>query len=147
MTKKLLSIIVLMVLLLNTTLLPAEARHKHNRDCDHNRNRQESTTRTVLKNALIGAGAGALIGGIANRDNRNRGIVQGALIGGVLGGGYGYVKNRGVFQNNRNVMYQYGPPYGNAYGVRGRIQRQPSYFVDPYGRVQYVQNAPGYWGY
>lgn len=40
--------------------------------------------------ALIGAGAGALIGALAKDDNRGDGALVGAVLGGALGAGIGY---------------------------------------------------------
>ncbi|HEU0065132.1 MAG TPA: YMGG-like glycine zipper-containing protein, partial [Flavisolibacter sp.] len=42
------------------------------------------------KNAVIGAGAGAVIGALVDKKNRG----AGALIGGALGGGVGYLYGR-----------------------------------------------------
>ena len=42
------------------------------------------------KNAVIGAGAGAIIGALVSKNNR----ASGALIGGAIGGGAGYLYGR-----------------------------------------------------
>jgi len=44
--------------------------------------------------ALIGAGAGALIGALANDGNRSKGAITGALAGGFVGGGIGAVLDK-----------------------------------------------------
>ena len=49
------------------------------------------------KNGLIGAGTGAVAGGVLFGDkHRGRNIVRGAALGGVLGLGYEYLKKRGT---------------------------------------------------
>lgn len=74
--------------LANTTVsAPAQAYDDHHGFRSHH---------PVASNALLGAGIGALTGGVvSHRENRNRGIVKGALIGAGAGGAYGLLTNSG----------------------------------------------------
>lgn len=51
------------------------------------------------KTGLIGAGAGAVAGGVLFGDkNRGRNIMRGAVVGGAAGLGYQYLKKRGTIK-------------------------------------------------
>jgi hypothetical protein len=63
---------------------------------DYRRDRGSSYT----KNALLGGGAGAIIGGLVGEEgNKGSTAVKGALLGAGAGLGYQYLKRQGTFRN------------------------------------------------
>lgn len=56
-------------------------------------------TRRVLSNTAIGGLTGGALGGLLGQ-NRTKGLVRGALIGGAGGAGYGYYKERQRTKDN-----------------------------------------------
>jgi hypothetical protein len=64
--------------------------------------RYENNRRPYLKKAAIGAGAGALVGGLVLGDGSTMdGAVKGALLGAGAGLGYEYLRRKGYFSGNR----------------------------------------------
>jgi hypothetical protein len=143
---KFMATLLALLIAFSMTVLPAEA--KKRRD-----DRRSSTTQQVLKKALIGAGVGAVIGGITSRgENRKGGIIKGALIGGAAGGAYGLIsqrRNNQQYYNDRD-RYGYQPNYYTNYGYpQPYSYQQVSY---PYGNYNggnyngYYNNGNGYYG-
>ncbi len=54
----------------------------------------ESKTNHTARDAGIGALAGAVLGAAVSHDNRGKGAMIGAAVGGVAGGGYGYYQDK-----------------------------------------------------
>lgn len=75
--KKLFKVLSLIILLFAFTISIASAQ-RHHRKWSHRK-----------KDALIGAGSGAVIGGVVSHDHS-----KGAIIGGALGAGAGYLHGR-----------------------------------------------------
>lgn len=89
-------------------LMPVAGAH-YPRD-DYHRYARNQRTSSIVNHALIGAGAGALLGGLtAGDERRGSGAIKGAVVGGVLGGAVGYLRNR------RDEQHLYGYPYGSRY--------------------------------
>ena len=74
----------------------------------NNRAQAQKKWSRQAKNGAIGAGAGAIIGAVA--DKNNRGV--GALIGGVVGGGAGYLygkhRNKEAAEDRASTVYYRG---------------------------------------
>ena len=72
---------------------------------------EEKTTKTKLKKtqsgALIGAGAGAVIGGIIGKNNRNTAI--GAIIGATVGGATGAIIGQSMDKKAEKLRQDLGP--------------------------------------
>lgn len=101
---KLLAVPALLTMMIANSVIPAEAHNRRYYDNrDYNRNRGGFTqTNPYLSKALIGGGAGAVIGGVLGQDgNRADTAVKGALIGAGAGLGYEYLKRQGTIGGNR----------------------------------------------
>lgn len=104
-TLKLMAVPALLALMVTSAMIPAQAHNNSNRyynarDC---RNQGGfSQQNPYLHKALIGGGAGALIGGVLGQDGYRTGsAVKGAVIGAGAGLGYEYLKRQGTFGGNR----------------------------------------------
>lgn len=102
---KLLAIPMLVAMTVGSSMLPAQAYNRYNNNGYYQGyNRYYGNYGTFgqrhpyVQKAAIGAGGGALVGGLLAGDGyRGDGMVKGALLGAGAGLGYQYLKRQGVF--------------------------------------------------
>jgi YMGG-like Gly-zipper len=100
------------------------------------------------KDATVGAGAGALLGALVSKHNRG----SGALIGGLIGGGAGYLygkhRSSGYYENQSEGYYTAYRPHRvyHPYRVRRVYRTYPAHYrhYAPYRRVTYVYKSKCY---
>ena len=100
---KLMAVPALLTMMVANTMIPAQAHNNRYYDSRNYRDQGSFSQRNpYLSKALIGGGAGAVIGGVLGQDGyRTGGAVKGAVIGAGAGLGYEYLKRQGVFGGNR----------------------------------------------
>lgn len=100
---KLMAVPALLSMMIANSVIPAEAHNNRYYDSRNYRDRGSfSQNNPYLSKALIGGGAGALIGGMLGQDGYRAGsAVKGAVIGAGAGLGYEYLKRQGTFGGNR----------------------------------------------
>ncbi|WP_373531689.1 hypothetical protein [Vampirovibrio sp.] len=101
---KLMSVPALLTMMLISAMIPAEAHNNRYYDSRNYRNQGSFSQRNpYMHKALIGGGAGAVIGGVLGQDGYRTGsAVKGAVIGAGAGLGYEFLKRQGTFGGNRN---------------------------------------------
>lgn len=98
MKQRLAALALSLVLISGITVAPSYAYHQ-----GYAHSSTQSELRSLVKPALIGAGLGAVAGGVLSRNDRKGGIIKGAVVGAVAGGGYGFLRNRGYLNGMGNL--------------------------------------------
>lgn len=77
----------------------------------------------IIKKAAMGAGAGAVLGGLLGSDHWQRSAVKGALIGGLAGSALGYAQQKGYLRGHSSQNTGYYRPQNVYY-----VQPQTGYY-------------------
>jgi hypothetical protein len=95
--KRIASLLAMLVVLMSSAFMPARADYRDYYPY-HNQSGSYFYDHPYVQKAVIGGGAGAVIGAIAGGDgNRVNTAVKGALLGAGAGLGYEYLRQKGIF--------------------------------------------------